>query len=404
MSEEQSTIPGGGLMAFEAVVNGPDGSFPVSGGLDPAFSELADVFQSHFENGEELGASVCVTLGGRVVADLWGGYADAARARRWERDTICNAMSVSKAFTAACLHLLADRGLVDLDAPVARYWPEFGANGKENIPVSWLTDQRAGLPALADDLWPGAIFDWEAMTRALAEQAPLVKPGESAAYHIRTSGFLIGEVVRRVSGLSIDQFLRREITEPFRIDFHFGLTDEEISRTADFQAAKEGTLLDPSLFDKDSLMARAGRQMPVSLDYNGEEYRRAVIPSSNGHGNARAVARFYAILANRGELEGRRLLSAGAIERARTEQHRQTEVVLGRTYRQGVGFLLNTPGDFPVGPNSGAFGVHGMGGALGMCDPEAKLSFGYIDNKMHTVSGLGPRAQNLLRSVYAAIQ
>lgn len=364
---------------------------------------VVDAFCEHFRVGSELGASVCVTIGGDVVVDLWGGFADLQHTRPWTRDTLCNVMSVSKGFTAACLHALVDRGLVDLDAPVARYWPEFAANGKDRLPVRWLTDQRAGLPVLEEDLWPGAIFDWEAMTSALARQAPIVEPGRVAAYHIRTSGFLIGELVRRVAGVGLDEFLRREIAEPFDIDFHFGLDDGEIARTAEFEAAREGTLLDTSTYDRDSLIARAGRQMSSPMDYNGDQYRRSVIPSSNGHGNARSVARLYAILANGGELSGRRLLSRRAIDTAREEQHRQTEIVLNRTYRQGLGFLLNTPGDFPIGPAPGSFGMHGMGGALGMCDPEAKMSFGYVESKMHTVSGLGPRAQNLLRATYETI-
>lgn len=387
------------------IVSGPHGSYPVHGHVDPAYAGVADAFAAHFAAGEEIGASVCVMVAGRPVVDLWGGYCDAARSQPWQRDTICNAMSVTKAMTAACLHVLVDRGLVDLDAPVARYWPEFAANGKDRILVRWLTDQRAGLPALADDLWRGAIFDWEAMTTALAAQAPLVEPGQVAAYHIRTSGFLIGEIVRRVSGQSLGAFFRTQIAEPFDIDFHIGLDEAAIARCAEFVAAREGTLLDPTLFDPDSIMARAGRQMPQPLDYNSEAYRRAEIPSSNGHGNARAVARFYAILARGGEAFGRRLLRKETLRDALVEQHRDTEIVLGRTYRQAVGFLLNTsPGDFPIGPNPNAFGLHGMGGALGMADPDHGLSFGYVENKMHGVSGLGPRAQNLLKATYAAIR
>lgn len=284
----------------ERTIDGPHGSYPIAGTAQGRFDRVVEAFCEHFRAGAELGASACVMIGGEVVVDLWGGYADLDRTRPWKRDTICNVMSVSKGFTATCLHVLVDRGIVDLDAPVATYWPEFAANGKADLPVRWLTDQRAGLPVLAEDLSPGAIFDWEAMTSALARQAPIVEPGRVAAYHIRTSGFLIGEVIRRATGVGIAEFLRREIAEPFDIDFHFGMDDEKIARTADFEAAREGTLLDASTYDRDSLIARAGRQMPARLDYNGEAYRRAVIPSSNGHGNGRSVARLYSILANGG--------------------------------------------------------------------------------------------------------
>lgn len=392
--------PDSDLMTIEAVTDSPDGPASIHGHVNPRYRAVAEVFLDSFARGADVGASVCFTLDGVTVVDLWGGWCDEARTRPWGENTICNAMSVTKGFTSVCLHLLVDRGMVDLDSPVARYWPEFGQQGKEGIPVRWLTDQRAGLPALAEDLYPGAIFDWSEMTEALARQAPLLPPGATAAYHIRTSGFLIGEIVRRVSGKSLGAFLRSEISEPYNIDFHIGLNDSEIARCAEFIAARKGTLLDRSTVDPNSLMARANLQMPDPMDYNSDECRRAEIPSTNGHGNARAVARLYAILANGGMIDGRRLISRETIDAARKEQHRQTEVVLGRTYRQASGFLLNTPGDFPIGPGPNAFGLHGMGGALGMCDPDARLSFGYIENKMHSVSGLGPRAQNLLEAFY----
>lgn len=399
------SAPAGADTASQRVVTSATGRrYAIDGHAKAGFENVVDAFARHFSEDQEIGASACVTIDGEVVVDLWGGYADAAHERLWQADTLCNAMSVTKAMTATCLHLLVDRGLLDLDAPVAHYWPEFGCNGKEGILVRWLTDQRAGLPVLEDDLWRGAIFDWEAMTLALARQAPIVEPGKVAAYHIRTSGFLIGEVVRRVSGRSLGQFFREEIAEPFGIDFFIGLPEREHARAADFVAAREGTLLDPTLFDPDSIMARAGRQMPQPLDYNSADYRLAEIPSSNGHGNARAVARFYAILAQGGSSGGKQLLKPETLASALVEQHHAPEIAMGRAYRQALGLLLNTtPGDFPIGPNPRAFGVHGMGGALGMADPDARMSFGYIENKMHSVMGLGPRAQNLVKAVYDAI-
>lgn len=383
-------------VACEAVSDGQ--VFPIEGWIDPRFEGVLDAFTDNFSRGQETGASACVVRDGRVVVDLWGGFADAAHARPWHADTLCNVMSVTKAMTAVCLHLLVQGGEIALDAPVARYWPGFEANGKEGILVRWLLDNRAGLPVLADDLWPGAILDWQTMTGALETQAPLSPPGGPPAYHIRTAGFLVGELVRRVSGQSLGQFFRSQIAQPHGIDFHIGLRDEEIARCAQFIPQQAGTLLDLGLHKADSLVARAGRQLPLPLDYNARAYRQAEIPSTNGHGNARAVARFYDLLRDG------RILEADTLATALTEQHRERECVMGRTYRQALGFLLNTPGDFEIGPGEKSFGLLGAGGALGFADPESRLAFGYVENRMHAAMGLGERAPRLVGAVYECMR
>ncbi len=367
--------------------------FPLRGRIDPAFVPVWEAFADNFARGEEMGATVAVAIEGRPVVDLWGGFADAASAHPWQEDTICNGMSVGKAIAATCLHLLIDRGQVGLDEPVARYWPEFAANGKEGLLVRWVLDHRSGLPVLTDDLWPGAMFDWQAMTEALAAQAPLWPPGTQPAYHIRTFGFLVGEIIRRVSGKSVGAFFRDEFAQPLDIDFHFGLNAKDFARCAEFIARPEQAPQDPN-----SLFVRAGRQWPVPLDYNSAAFRSAEIPSSNGHGNARSVARFYSILANRGRLDGRQVLSAEAVATARAEQYWGKEAVIGRNNRQALGFLLNSP-QFPIGKGANSFGQSGMGGAMGMCDPDRGLAFGYIQNKMHAVSNIGPRVIRLIEAL-----
>jgi CubicO group peptidase (beta-lactamase class C family) len=364
-------------------VSSPDGAYPVHGTFDPAFEPLFDAFVASFATGQELGASTSINAGGRVLADLWGGWQDAARTTPWQRNTICNAMSVTKAMTATCLHVLVDRGLV------------------EGLLVRWLLDQRAGLPVLEDKLWPGAIFDWKAMVDALAAQKPIFPPGTVAAYHIRTSGFLIGELVRRITGKSLGEFFEDTIAKPCGIDFHIGLHHADMARCAEFVANRTGTLLDATKYDPNSLTMRAAAQMPSPMDYNGETYRAAEIPSSNGHGNGRSVARFYAMLAAGGTIDGVRVLGRETLEAARVEQHHERELIMGRAYRQALGYLLNTPEDFPVGPNPNAFGLHGLGGALGFCDPDRGFGFGYIENRMHGVMGLGPRAPALLDAAYS---
>jgi CubicO group peptidase (beta-lactamase class C family) len=306
-------------------------------------------------------------------------------------------MSVGKGVAATCVHVLVDRGLVDLDAPVARYWPEFAANGKAGLLVRWVLDHRAGLPYLTDDLWPGAIYDWQAMTAALAAQAPLWAPGTQPAYHIRTFGFLLGEIVRRVTGKTLGAFFRDEIAVPLGIDFHIGLGDAEIARCAEFVARPDAPAPDP-----DTPFARAGRQWPQPLDYNADAFRRAEIPSSNGHGNARSVARFYSILANGGTLDGTRILSREAVARAAAEQYTAKEAVIGGTARQALGFLLNSPA-LPIGPSASAFGEPSMGGAMGFCDPDRHIAFGYVQRRMHNVGNIGPRVIRLIDAMYRCV-
>lgn len=397
-----SAMPSPNLIRLkDEVVASPEGTLPIEGFIDPRFVPVLDAFRRHFAQRKETGASVCVVWRGRPVVDLWGGHADAARTRPWTADTICNVMSVTKAVTATCLHLLVERGLVDLDAPVARYWPGFAAAGKDGIRVRWLLDNRAGLPVLHDDLCPGAIYDWGAMTSALARQPALVPPGGEPAYHIRTSGFLVGELVRRVDGRSLGRFFREEIAQPFGIDFHIGVQDADLARCAEFIPQSSGTLLDGQLHDPEGWVARAGRQLPRPMDYNDRRWRQSEIPSSNGHGNARSVARFYSLLA--GAPEGPHLLRPETLAKALAVQHEAREIVMGRRYRQALGFLLNTPGDFEIGPNPRAFGLLGAGGALGFADPDAGLAIGYVENRMHAAMGLGERAPALVEAMYACV-
>lgn len=374
-----------------------DRHYPLAGRLDERFAHVWDAFADNFARGEEGGASFALAIDGRMVVDLWGGFRDIAQTKPWQENTICNAMSVGKAMAATGLHMLVDRGLVELDAPVARYWPEFAANGKEGLLVRWVLDHRSGLPFLTDNLWPGAMYDWEAMTQALAAQAPIWPPGTQPAYHIRTFGFLVGEIIRRVTGKRFGQFYRDEIAQPLGIDFHFGLDPAEFPRVAEFIARPEQAPQDP-----DSMFARAGRQWPVPLDYNADAFRRAEVPSSNGHGNGRATARFYSILANGGGFERKRVLSRAALDAARAEQYWAKEAVIGRNNRQALGFLLNSP-QFPIGPGQNSFGQSGMGGAMGFCDPDRGLALGYVMNKMHGVSNIGPRIMRLIEAVYASL-
>jgi CubicO group peptidase (beta-lactamase class C family) len=195
----------------------------IHGTCDPRFAAVRDVFLANFAEDDEIGAAVAVVVDGKTVVDLWAGWADPDRTRPWQRDTIANVYSCTKGMTALCLHRLVEQGRVDLDAPVARYWPEFAQAGKEGIPVRWLLSHRAGLAAVKPMLPAEALYDWDAMVAALAAETPWWEPGTKHGYHAVTFGWLVGEVVKRVSGKSLGSYFRDEVAGPLGVDFHIGL-------------------------------------------------------------------------------------------------------------------------------------------------------------------------------------
>lgn len=383
----------------------------IQGRCAPAFSRVRQAFEENFRSRQEVGAGVCVTVEGETVVDLWAGHADQARTRPWTRDTIANVYSTTKGMTALCAQQLVDRGRLDLDAPVARYWPEFAAAGKAEMPVRWLLSHRAGLAAVREPLPPEALYDWDAMCRALAAEVPWWEPGTDHGYHAITFGWLVGEVVHRIDGRSLGTYFREEIAEPLGADFHIGLPDAEHGRVAELSPipppeAGEGLDLAAALANEpEGLLARAFLNPPsILLGPNTPEWRRAEIPGANGHANARAVARVYAALACGGELDGVRVLSPEGIDRCRHEESCGLDRVLRIRTRIGQGFILSQ--DAPLaafGPNEGAFGHPGAGGSVGFADPAARVSFGYVMNRLGPHILLDPRADALIDAVYASL-
>ena len=382
----------------------------IHGVCDSAFSAVKEAFAENFATHGEVGAAVAVMVEGQMVVDLWAGHADAAGTRPWERDTIVNVYSTTKGMTATCAHRLVDRGLLDLDAPVAKYWPEFAQGGKGELPVRHLLSHRAGLPALSESLPPGSLYNWEVMTSALAKQEPWWEPGTKHGYHALTYGWLVGEVVRRISGKSLGTFFRDEVAEPLGLDFHIGLASKHDRRTAELippvEADLEDGFLSAILSDPESMPYKSFSltDEPIDLEQgNTPEWRAAEIPAANGHGSARDVARVYGALARGGELEGVRVLGAPAIESAIIEQSDGLDGVLLLPTRFGMGFMLTQP-ELQFGPNERTFGHPGMGGSLGFADPDAKLGFGYTMNKMIVSADLvDPRWPSLLDTVYGSI-
>jgi CubicO group peptidase (beta-lactamase class C family) len=381
----------------------------LQGQCDARFKRVREVFESGFASGAELGAGLCIYREGRVVVDLWGGFADEAQRQPWRRDTLANVYSTTKGITALCAHQLVERGELDLDAPVARYWPEFAESGKAELPVRYLLSHQAGLAGVSEPLKAEDLFDWRRMTRALEAQKPWWKPGTNHGYHALTYGWLVGEVIRRVSGMSVGRYVREHVAAPLSAEFWIGLPEELDGRTAQLVQGPISTeggpnLLEIAAADPEGLVAKVFGNPPIfALSPNSREWRAAELPAANGHTTAHALARIYGALGNGGELEGVRLIGRDAIEAARVEQAYGQDLVLPLVTRIALGFMLG-PANEPLGPNPRSFGHGGAGGSLGMADPEAKLGFGYVMNRMHTgVWLVDPRPRALLDALYSCL-
>jgi len=381
----------------------------IHGTCDPRFDRVRECFREQIANPEELGAALVVTVGGRTVVDLWGGYADGARSREWTPDTLVNVFSTTKGMAALCAHRLADQGKLDLDAPVARYWPEFGRAGKDAIPVRWLLDHSAGLAAVERPLAAGAMCEWEVMTAALAEQPPLWEPGSEHGYHALTFGWLVGEVVRRITGRSLGSYFRDEVAGPLGADFWIGTPAELDARIAELVHAPLPTQAEGSVLAE--LLSRAKpwalksflNPLPPPGGINGRPWRAAEIPAGNGHASARGLARVYTALAGGGTLDGVEVLSPAQIDVARSSQRHGQDLLLPFPTHFALGYQLGTEAE-PIGPNPGAFGHAGAGGSFGFADPEARIGFGYVVNRMESgMFVIGRRATALMNAVFEAL-
>ena len=384
----------------------------IHGDCDPKFRLVQEAFEDNFKNDLELGAAVAVTVDGRPVVDLWAGFADPERTRPWEQDTLVNVYSTTKGMTAICAHQLVDQGLLDLDQKVAHYWPEFARGGKADIPVRYLLSHQAGLPAIRTPLTVEESFEPEAMAKKLAAQEPWWEPGTKHGYHAITFGWLVGELVRRISGKkSLGTYFKEKIAGPLGLDFHIGLDDKDHDRVAFItQIPPAPPDFEPNLFkimieQPESVLAKTFMNPPylaIKNLANTPQWRRAEIPAANGHGTARALARIYGALACGGELDGVRVLSPESIERARTEQSRGPDEVLIVETRFGLGFMMSVPGS-TMGPNNRAFGHPGAGGSLGFADPEALVGFGYVMNLTAADILINDRPKALIDALYRSL-
>jgi len=389
----------------------------VHGHCDPRFTRVRAEFERNFAERGDVGAAVAVTIDGAPVVDLWAGWLDAARTRPWPRDGIVCVWSIGKAVTAIATLRAVDQGLIDLDRPVADYWPEFAQAGKAAIPVHQLLSHRAGLIAARRPLPPGAnLSSWDTMASALAEQEPWWTPGSGHGYHANTYGFLAGEVVRRVTGRRFREYVAEEITGPLGIDVFFGFGPELDARTAEWlpptpdpaePPARPWLDRDPSTVEGLDLGRILAYRNPPPLPDGGggpnaRPFRAAEFPSTSGHSNARSIARLFGALASGGAVDGVRVLEPPTIERANTIEADGEDLVLGRPTRFGLGFQLTIPGVRPFGPNPRAFGHYGNGAVVGIADPDARIGFSYVCNHAGR-SWRDPRNIALTDALYASL-
>ncbi|MCX5422506.1 serine hydrolase domain-containing protein [Streptomyces sp. NBC_00078] len=366
----------------------------IHGEVAAGFEPVREAFAANFSQHGDIGAAVCVYQYGRPVVDLWGGIADPETGRPWTRDTLQLVYSATKGATTTAAHMLAERGALDLDAPVAKYWPEFAANGKADIPVRWLLSHQAGLIALDQPVPLNEALDWHPMAAALAAQRPLWTPGTAHGYHGRTWGWLVGEVIRRVSGQPPGRYFADEITAPLGLDFFIGLPARErdrVSRMVYQRPAVDLTTVPAESVpeelreqvaawrDPESFSNRAYTVTdPAEIDFDSPEVQAAELPASNGISTAHGLARMYAALI--GEVDGVRLLTSETLASATKEQASGKDQVMLIPSRFSSGYMLPTETNPMVGPNS--FGHTGRGGSLGFADPNHGIAFGYAMNNI----------------------
>ncbi|MFC5155219.1 serine hydrolase domain-containing protein [Streptomyces amakusaensis] len=355
------------------------------------------MFADSLHSGADVGASVAVYLDGEPVVDLWGGYADQARTQPWRHDTITNVWSTTKTMTALCALVLADRDELDLCAPVAKYWPEFGTAGKAHIEVRHLLSHTAGIPDWDRPMTLDDLCDWEKATTLLARTTPRWEPGAASGYHRFTHGFLIGELVRRVCQQSIGTFFAHEIAAPLNADFHIGLAAEHDHRVSDVIPAPG-----PAPAASPRVTIPVGAYV-TAQDTRGTQWRRAEIPAASGYGNARSVAAVQSLLTSGGRTASTRLLSEAACRTVFDEQSHGTDLVLGIPLRFGTGYAL-TADDAPVSaPNPRTCYWGGRGGSLVVNDLDARMTVVYVMNQMTHLGLSDPRGQKLLHASYRSL-
>ena len=377
----------------------------IEGHVAAGFEPVRDIFAEFWED-IEVGASCCALHQGEIVVDIWGGFKSPEMTTLWQSDTLINVYSTTKGMASLAIAILFDEGLIDYDEKVIAYWPEFGAEGKQDVTVGQLLSHQAGLCGVETKLEVADLYDFDKMVNLLAAQKPLWEPGTAVGYHAITWGYLTGELVRRITGKTLGQYFREKVAEPLGADFYIGLPDSEMSRC--------GTLIGPNRARKKPRMTEVPKMpdlYPISLqnpsiapyrDASSDVWRRAEIAAANGQANARGIARIYAALANGGLLNGTKIISPEAIAESRKlEVDGEMDLVVEVPVRRARGFMLNIEGAY--GPFNDSFGHGGAGGSSGFADPHNNVGFGYAMNQMQADAAATPRSMKLVECLYQCI-
>ena len=375
----------------------------LEGTCDERFDAVRRALAGNVESGQELGASIVLDLDGDVVADIWGGFCDEARTVPWQRDTITNVWSTTKTVTSLAALMLVDRGQLDVDAPVAQYWPEFAAAGKQDVLVRHLLSHTSGVSGLDQPAVVADLYDWDKSTARFAAQAPWWEPGTASGYHALNFGHLIGEVLRRITGTSLRQFVADEIAGPLGADFQIGAAESDWPRIADVIPPPPLPFdLEAIGMDSPTVKTLTGPAADAS-NANTPGWRRADIGAANGHGNARSVARILSVISRGGEVDGVRLLSPETIDLIFREQINGIDVVLGVPLRFGIGYGLQQLDTLPYVPDDKICFWGGWGGSVIIMDVGRRMTISYMMNKMGPGIIGSDRSEQYVRAVYDAL-
>ncbi len=370
---------------------------PIHGHCADRFAGVKDAFAKNFTELGQVGGRVAIIEGDETVVDLWGGYTTATRGEGWQDDTLVCCMSVTKGIVALAAHLLVERGLLDLNRPVAHYWPEFAAGGKERITVREAMAHRASL-AFVDDAEPGDALHWDRFVAKIAAQPPNWSPCSDETYHSVTIGYITGELVRRIDGRAIDVFIREELTGPLGADYVLGCNDADVARVVRHIPNPANELMNGGLINE----ATAGMFAPMPADLVSiDDLVKAVFPSGGGVAHALALAKLFAPFANGGSYHGVQLFSPETIAAACEEQWHHADSKFGNDFRVAVGLLLHC--SFNDWGREGNVGTAGAGGFGVFADPENRLAFAYTPNRHTTGAGLGQEHSRLVEAMYASL-
>jgi CubicO group peptidase (beta-lactamase class C family) len=376
----------------------------VHGHVDPRFDKVAQALADELASGAEVGAAIAIDVGGESVLDIWGGYADAAKTTPWGKDTIINVWSSTKTVTSLAALILADRGVLDLDAPVATYWPEFAANGKQDVRVRHLLSHTSGVPGWQEPMTTEDLFDWEKATSLLAAQAPWWEPGTASGYQALNFGFLIGELIRRTTGTSLKDFVRDEIAGPLDADFQIGARPEDATRIAELIPPPPLDIPLEALPEDSPVRKTFTNPRPDATIAHSAAWREADLGAVNGHGNARSLARMLSPVSLGGSANGVALLSAPTIERIFEIQSYGPDHVLMVPLKFGIGYALPAQETVPfLPPEERVCFWGGWGGSMVLINPDRRTTATYVMNKMGQGTLGNERTARYAQLIYEAI-